>query len=252
MPALKPSLTLTSAPGPWRPKPSSHPRAGRHSQAVHDGAPVPALRLPLVHRRQKVQEGLLGVRCVPVGGPAQELEVSHQQVPLLHLGREQSARGPEHQGSTAHWGPREGHSKQPSPHPGSHPGAPTPLTREMFCTRKTRATKSSSAVPDTNSTSMRPYCCRPGSGQYCRQGWLCRMGRRAELSRAGGAAAAHTHPQTSMFAQEPTTHSRLTFKSPRSPPTSHHSPIKSQCIPTRCVCTDTLKSAETNSLLWVH
>lgn len=50
-------------------------------------------------------------------------------------------------------------------------GVPGILTREVFCTRNTRATKSSFAVPDTNSTSMRPYCCRPGSGQYCRQGW---------------------------------------------------------------------------------
>lgn len=59
------------------------------------------------------------------------------------------------------------------------PGFLRTLTREVFCTRNTRATKSSFAVPDTNSTSMRPYCCRPGSGQYCRQGWdterkLCR------------------------------------------------------------------------------
>ena len=128
MPARKPSLILTSAPGPRCPKSSPHPREGRHSQAVHDGAPVPALRLPLVHRRQQVQEGLLGVRRVPVGGPAQELKVSHQQVPLLHLGREQSARGREYQGSMAPWGPR-GSFKAAQPPPrssswGSHPTHP--------------------------------------------------------------------------------------------------------------------------------
>lgn len=62
------------------------PQQGPHSQAVHDRAPVPTLRLPLVHLGQQVQEGLLGVRRVPVGGPAQELKVSHQQVPFLQLG----------------------------------------------------------------------------------------------------------------------------------------------------------------------
>ena len=227
MPARKPSLILTSAPGPRCPKSSPHPREGRHSQAVHDGAPVPALRLPLVHRRQQVQEGLLGVRRVPVGGPAQELEVSHQQVPLLHLGREQSARGREYQGSTAPWEPREGHSRPPSPHPGPHPGAPTPLTREMFCTRKTRATKSSSAVPDMNSTSMRPYCCRPGSGQYCRQGWECGTGRPAELSRAGGQLC--SHPPPDLHACPGAHHSLQTHV--QFPPTSYHSPIRSHVHP---------------------
>ena len=249
MPALKPSLTPTSAPSPWRPKPSSHPRAGRHSQAVHDGAPVPALRLPLVHRRQQVQEGLLGVRSVPVGRPAQELEVSHQQVPLLHLGRKQSARGPEHQGSMAPWGPREGPAQPPPRFSSwsSHPTHPRDVLHPENSGHQVLVRCARHEL-HLHEAILLPAWLRP----VLRAGLLCRMGRRAELSRAGGAAAAHTHPQTSMFAQEPTTHSRLTFKSPLRPPTSHHSPIKSQCTPARCVCTDTLKSAETNSLLWVH
>ena len=93
MAAPRPSLPLASAPVPWGPDPTPQPREGRHSQAVHDGAPVPALCLPLVHLGQQVQEGLLGVRRVPVRRPAQELEVSHQQVPLLQLGVQAISQG---------------------------------------------------------------------------------------------------------------------------------------------------------------
>lgn len=35
---------------------------------------------------------------------------------------------------------------------------------------------SSSADMDRNSTSMGPYCCRPGSGQYCTHGCRDRKG----------------------------------------------------------------------------
>lgn len=56
---------------------------------MHHSAPVPTLRLPLVHLSQQVQEGLPGVRCVPVSRPAQELEVPNQQVTLLQLGAQQ-------------------------------------------------------------------------------------------------------------------------------------------------------------------
>lgn len=92
--ALVPALRLDSHAGPFssapRPLP---PRQAQHSQAVHDRAPVPALRLPSVHLGQQAQEGLLGVRRVPVRGPAQELEVPHQQVPLLQLGVWAASRG---------------------------------------------------------------------------------------------------------------------------------------------------------------
>ena len=53
-------------------------------------------------------------------------------------------------------------------------GAPT---RMMFWTRKRRMMTSSSAVRDSSSTVMGPNCCRPGSGQYCRQGWKGKVGR---------------------------------------------------------------------------
>lgn len=84
--SLEPSLTLTWDPGLWLLTPPPGLQQGQHSQAVHNGASIPTLRLPLVHLGQQVQEGLLGVRRVPVCRPAQELEVPHQQVPFLQLG----------------------------------------------------------------------------------------------------------------------------------------------------------------------
>lgn len=87
------SREALSQTGPQAPTPPPTPQQGPHSQAVHNRAPVPTLRLPLVHLGQQVQEGLLGVRRVPVGGPAQELEVSHQQVPFLQLGARAAKQG---------------------------------------------------------------------------------------------------------------------------------------------------------------
>lgn len=40
---------------------------------------------------------------------------------------------------------------------------------------------SSSADMDRNSTSMGPYCCRPGSGQYCTHGCRDRKGVGAQM-----------------------------------------------------------------------
>lgn len=59
---------------------------------MHHGAPIPTLRLPLVHLSQQVQEGLPGVRRVPISRPAKELEVPYQQVTLLQLGTQQPGR----------------------------------------------------------------------------------------------------------------------------------------------------------------
>lgn len=39
----------TFAPGPWAPDTSCRPKQDQHSQAVHDSASIPALRLPPVH-----------------------------------------------------------------------------------------------------------------------------------------------------------------------------------------------------------
>lgn len=80
----------------------------------------------------------------------------------------------------------------------------------MFCTRKTRATKSSFAVPDTNSTSMRPYCCRPGSGQYCRHGWDRGTETTAEQSWPGSCRShpplhLHTCPEAPVYPLTPDT-----------------------------------------------
>lgn len=55
------------------------------SQAVDHGAAFATLPLPAVDLGQQAQEGLPGVGDVPVRGPAQELEVAHQQLALLQL-----------------------------------------------------------------------------------------------------------------------------------------------------------------------
>lgn len=85
--ALRPPPSAPCLPAP---PPSQQ---GPHSQAVHNSAPVPTLGLPLVHLGQQVQEGLLGVRRVPVRRPAQELEMPHQQVPLLQLRAQAASEG---------------------------------------------------------------------------------------------------------------------------------------------------------------
>lgn len=54
------------------------------------------------------------------------------------------------------------------------------LTLVTFLTRNRRVMTSSSADMDRNSTSMGPYCCRPGSGQYCTHGCSQRKKREAE------------------------------------------------------------------------
>lgn len=59
---------------------------------MHHGAPISTLRLPLVHLSQQVQEGLPGVRRVPISRPAQELKVTNQQVALLQLGTQKPGR----------------------------------------------------------------------------------------------------------------------------------------------------------------
>lgn len=55
------------------------------SQAVHDGASLSTLPLPVVDLSQKAKEGFLRVRHVTVRGPAQELEVTHHQLAFLEL-----------------------------------------------------------------------------------------------------------------------------------------------------------------------
>lgn len=59
---------------------------------MHHGAPISTLRLPLVHLSQQVQEGLPGVRRVPISRPTQELKVTNQQVALLQLGTQKPGR----------------------------------------------------------------------------------------------------------------------------------------------------------------
>lgn len=54
------------------------------------------------------------------------------------------------------------------------------LTLVTFLTRNRRVMTSSSADMDRNSTSMGPYCCRPGSGQYCTHGCSQREEKREE------------------------------------------------------------------------
>ena len=57
----------------------------QYSQAVHHGAALPTLSLPLVHVGQQAQEGLLGVGDVTIRRPAQELELAHHQLAFLQL-----------------------------------------------------------------------------------------------------------------------------------------------------------------------
>lgn len=63
------------------------------SQAVHDGASLTTLPLPVVDLSQKAKEGFLGVRHVTVRGPAQELEVAHHQLAFLELLRTREVTG---------------------------------------------------------------------------------------------------------------------------------------------------------------
>ena len=58
-----------------------------YSQAVHNGPALPllALALPLVHLEEEFEEGALGGGDVSVARPAQVLELTHHQVPLLGL-----------------------------------------------------------------------------------------------------------------------------------------------------------------------
>lgn len=55
------------------------------SQAVDNGATLPALPLPVVNLSQKAEEGLLGVGHIAVWRPAQELEVTHNKLAFLKL-----------------------------------------------------------------------------------------------------------------------------------------------------------------------
>lgn len=66
---------------------------GTDSQAVHGGATLPTLPLPLRHVTQQPQEGLLGVGNVAVRRPAQELELSYKQLTLLELGADGGGGG---------------------------------------------------------------------------------------------------------------------------------------------------------------
>lgn len=52
---------------------------------MDDGASLSALPLPVVDLSQEAEKGFLGVGHVTVGGPAQELEVTHHQLALLKL-----------------------------------------------------------------------------------------------------------------------------------------------------------------------
>lgn len=186
MPVFGP-LPLT----PGLPSPSSRPRQDPHSQAVHDGAPVPALCLPLVHLGQQVQEGLLGVRCVPVRGPAQELEVPHQQVALLQLGARAASQGDVSasairplvtsrrslqatQAATQILTPGlPDHSLERCSAPGRH----GPPSLHPQCPTRTP-----------------PPCGRTAVGRAPASTAGTAGGRRGQLSKAGWAAAAHTHP----------------------------------------------------------
>lgn len=58
---------------------------------MDDGAPLSTLPLPVVDLSQQAEEGFLGVGHVAVRGPAQELEVTHDELAFLKLqGQEQS------------------------------------------------------------------------------------------------------------------------------------------------------------------
>lgn len=63
-----------------------------YSQAVDGSASLSALSLPLVHLSQQVEESLLGVGNIAVGRPAQELELTHHQLALLELQRQQKTQ----------------------------------------------------------------------------------------------------------------------------------------------------------------
>lgn len=65
------------------------------SQAVDDGASLSALPLPVVNLRQKAKEGFLWVGHIAVGGPAQELEVTHHELAFLKLMRVSVVEGGE-------------------------------------------------------------------------------------------------------------------------------------------------------------
>lgn len=59
-------------------------------QAVYNSPPISSviLLLPLSQPPDQLEDGAFGERCVPVGGPANELEVLHQAVTVLWLRRE--------------------------------------------------------------------------------------------------------------------------------------------------------------------
>lgn len=59
-------------------------------QAVHHGPPVSTvvLLLPLGQPPDQLEDGALGEGRVPVGRPANELEVLHQAITVLRLRRE--------------------------------------------------------------------------------------------------------------------------------------------------------------------
>lgn len=172
VPALRPSQTGPLLQAPWLPDLSSHPTAGpaltgSAQQCAHPHSPLATCPpRPAGAGRPSWSQACHGKQtsagtgsAAPAGAPpAAGDAASHPGDMSPGVTRPPGDLKRAITGHTCH-------------HSGSHPRAPGTLTREMFCTRKTRATKSSSAEPDTNSTSIRPYCCRPGSGQYCRHGW---------------------------------------------------------------------------------
>lgn len=64
-------------------------------QAVHHSPPVSSvvLLLPLRQPPDQLEDGALGQRRVPVGRPADELEVLHQAVAVLWLGTDHTSVG---------------------------------------------------------------------------------------------------------------------------------------------------------------
>lgn len=107
----------------FAPRPLPSLPGGHHRQCTH-GAPV-SLSAHSSTAASRCRKAFLE-SGVSQADQRRELAVAPAGA-LLHLGREQAARGPGVPGFHGPPGPRQGRSRPPSP----HPGAPAPLTREI-------------------------------------------------------------------------------------------------------------------------